>query len=141
MTQNIFPLLSKGLWSRINSCYCIRFSNQKQKKNTTLLLEELLAVTWVPWILRHHVFSNLKQKKEDIIISNRVISSHMGLMYIETPYITMYSEIPYITMYTETPNIYSTSVVSTGSINHFCDVDINSSYLDLSNRKWHNVNF
>ena len=50
-----FPLVSKALWSRINSYYSILFSNLKQKK-----------------------------KKKHIIIS-RVISSHMGSMYIETP--------------------------------------------------------
>ena len=33
----------------------ILFSNLKQKKNTTLLLVELLAVTWVPCILRHSI--------------------------------------------------------------------------------------
>ena len=32
-----FPLLSKTMWSRIDSCYSILFSNLKQKKNTTLL--------------------------------------------------------------------------------------------------------
>ena len=36
------PLLSKVLRSRINSCYCILFSNMKQKHT---LLIELLAVT------------------------------------------------------------------------------------------------
>ena len=50
-TKYFFPLLSKALWSRINSCYSIRFSNLKQKKkNTTLLLVELLAIVWVPCI-------------------------------------------------------------------------------------------
>ena len=39
-----FPLLSKTLRSRINSCYSILFSSLKQKKNT-LLLVELLTVT------------------------------------------------------------------------------------------------
>ena len=32
MTQNIFPLLSKALGLRINSCYSILFSNLKQKR-------------------------------------------------------------------------------------------------------------
>ena len=49
VTQNIFPLLSKALRWRINSCYSI-------------------------------LFSNLKQKTYNIIIS-RVISSHLGPMY------------------------------------------------------------
>ena len=51
--KNIFPLLSKALWSRINSLYGV-------------------------------LFSNLKQKEHNIIIS-RVISSHMGPVYIVTP--------------------------------------------------------
>ena len=55
MTQNIFPLLSKALWSRINSCYSILFSNLKQKKNTTLSVVALLEVTWGPCILRHPI--------------------------------------------------------------------------------------
>ena len=37
--KNIFPILSKVLWSRINSRYSIPFSNFKQKKNQTLLVE------------------------------------------------------------------------------------------------------
>ena len=48
------PLLSKALWSRINSCYGILFSNLKQNK------------------------------KEHNIIISRVIISHPGLTYIET---------------------------------------------------------
>ena len=44
-------------------------------------------------------------KKEHNIISSRVISNHMGSMYIETPYITIYIETPYITIYIETPYI------------------------------------
>ena len=40
--------------------------------------------------------------KKEHIISSRVISSHMGPMYIETPYITMNIETPYITMNIET---------------------------------------
>ena len=56
--QYIFPLLTKELWSRINSCYSI-------------------------------LFSNLKKKVHNIIISV-VSSSHMGPMYIETPYIYIY---------------------------------------------------
>ena len=82
VTQNIFLLLSKGLWSRINSCYSILFSNLKQKR-TTLLIVDLLAVTWVPCILRH------------IDITT----------YIETPDITMGIETPDISTYIETPHI------------------------------------
>ena len=37
-------------------------------------------------------FSNLKQKKEHNIISSRVISSHMGPMFIETPTIYTFTE-------------------------------------------------
>ena len=44
-------------------------------------------------------------KKENNIIISRVISSHMGPMYIEIPYKTMYNETPYITIYIETPYI------------------------------------
>ena len=51
VTQNIFPLLSKAFWLRINYFHSLRFSN-------------------------------LKQKEYSIIIS-----SPMGSMYIETPYI------------------------------------------------------
>ena len=54
-------LSSKVLWSRIDSCYSI-------------------------------LFSNLKQKKEQNIIIGRVISSCMGPMYIEIPYIWFVSE-------------------------------------------------
>ena len=55
MMQNIFPLLSKTLWLRINSSYIF--------------------------------------KSEYNIIISRVISHHMGSMYIETPiyiYICIY---------------------------------------------------
>ena len=51
-TKYFFPLFSKALWSRINSYYHILFPNLK--KNT--LLVELLVVTWVPSILRHHIY-------------------------------------------------------------------------------------
>ena len=34
-------------------------------------------------------------KKEDNIIISRDINSHMGPVYIETPYMTMYIETPY----------------------------------------------
>ena len=37
-----FPFLSKALWSKINSCYNLK---SETKKNTTLLLVELLAIT------------------------------------------------------------------------------------------------
>ena len=37
VTENIFPLLSKAWWSRINSCYCILFSNLKQKEHTVII--------------------------------------------------------------------------------------------------------
>ena len=50
-TQNVFPFLSKVLWSSINSCYTLFKSETKQ--NTTLLLEQLLAVTWVLCILKN----------------------------------------------------------------------------------------
>ena len=50
----LFPLLSKELWSRMNGCYSILFSNLKQKKNT-LLLVELFVVTLVPCILGHPI--------------------------------------------------------------------------------------
>ena len=35
--QYIFPLLSKALWSRINTFYNILFSNLKQKKNNIII--------------------------------------------------------------------------------------------------------
>ena len=42
MTQNIFPLLFKALWLRIN-CKSIQFSNLKQKENTILMVREIWA--------------------------------------------------------------------------------------------------
>ena len=54
--QNIFHLLFKALWSRL---IVVVFSNLKLKKK--------------------------KKKKEHSIIISRVISSHMGSLYIETP--------------------------------------------------------
>ena len=39
--QNIFPLLSKAMWSRINSCYRILFSNLKQKHESHVYLDTL----------------------------------------------------------------------------------------------------
>ena len=55
--RNIFlPLLSKALWSKISCCYSILYSNLKQKKNTKLLLVELLTVTWAPCLLRHPIW-------------------------------------------------------------------------------------
>ena len=53
--QNIFHLMSKTFWSKINSRYSILFQ------------------IW--------------NKKEYNIIISRVISSLIGSMYIETPYI------------------------------------------------------
>ena len=47
---------SKALWSRINSCYSILFSNMKKR---TWSLVELFAVTWVSCILRHTVVYDL----------------------------------------------------------------------------------
>ena len=61
ITQNIFPFLSKALWSKINNCYCSLFSNLKRKKNTTLLVD-LLAVTCVPWILKSPVYHHVQFK-------------------------------------------------------------------------------
>ena len=55
-----FPLLSKALWSKINSCYIILFSNLKQKNTTLLLVKELLAVTWILCILRHPIHSYMR---------------------------------------------------------------------------------
>ena len=54
-----FLFLFMASQSRINRCYCILFSNLKQKKNTTLFLVELIAVTWVLCILRHAELINL----------------------------------------------------------------------------------
>ena len=69
-----FSSLSKALWSRINSCYCILFQiwNIKEHniivirvinslmgpmylRHPILLLVALLAVTWFPYILRHPI--------------------------------------------------------------------------------------
>ena len=44
--QNIFPLLSKALWSTIDSCYCILFSNLKQKNN---------IISSSSWVNRYHM--------------------------------------------------------------------------------------
>ena len=55
IVKNIFPHLAKTLWSRINSCYCILFSDLKQKRTALLLVVELWAFTWVPLILRHPI--------------------------------------------------------------------------------------
>ena len=44
-------------------------------------------------------------KKEHNIVISRVISSHMGPVYIVTPYVTMYIETSWINMHTETPYI------------------------------------
>ena len=55
-----FPLLSKALWSRINSCYSILFSNLNKKKNTILSLAVFLAVTWVSCILKHPIILLVK---------------------------------------------------------------------------------
>ena len=50
-----FPLLSKALWSRINSFFYSIFEYETNE-NTTLLLVKLLAVTWVPCIPRHPAY-------------------------------------------------------------------------------------
>ena len=58
--QNIFPLLSKALWLRINSCYSMLFSYLKPKRNIICswfisLLVDLY--TWIPCILGHpHIY-------------------------------------------------------------------------------------
>ena len=44
MRQNVFPLLSKALLSRMYSCYGRLFLNVKKTKNTTLSLVGLLAI-------------------------------------------------------------------------------------------------
>ena len=54
------------LWSRINSCYSILFSNRKQKKNTSLFVVELLAVTWAPCILRHPILEYCRRAEKDV---------------------------------------------------------------------------
>ena len=45
----------QALWAKIYS-YSILYSDLKKKKNTTLLLLELLGVTKVPCIMRHKQF-------------------------------------------------------------------------------------
>ena len=61
------------------------------KKNTTLLFVELLAVTMGPMYTKREpivltvYYYQIWTKKEHNIIIGRVISSHMGPMYIETP--------------------------------------------------------
>ena len=37
VTQFIFPLFSKALWSRINSCYIKLFSNLKQNRHNMII--------------------------------------------------------------------------------------------------------
>ena len=59
--KSFFPVLSKVLWLKINSCYSILFTNLKQNKHN--------------------------------IISSRVISSHIGPVYIETSYSWYYTRI------------------------------------------------
>ena len=60
-------------------------------------------------VVRVYHFQMWNKKEHNIIIS-RVINSHMGPMYIETPYITMYIE---------TPNI----IIDIHEINTFCGCD------------------
>ena len=53
--QNLFPLLSKALWSRINSCYSILFSNLKQKRTHIIIIRGIysnmgLMFTETPYI-------------------------------------------------------------------------------------------
>ena len=57
------------------------------------------------YLLLLYTIFKTETKKEHNIIIIRVISSHMGPMYIETPYTIMSIETPYITKYIETPNI------------------------------------
>ena len=57
-----FLSYTKTLGSRIYRCYSILFSFLKQKKNIKLLLVELLAVTWVPCILRHYTKIEMNNK-------------------------------------------------------------------------------
>ena len=71
MTPNIFPLLSKALWSRINSCYSILFSNLKKKKN--ILLIELLAITCLTCILRHPIIQILYTQLYDFKYSSLML--------------------------------------------------------------------
>ena len=71
VTQNIFPILSKVLWSRINNCYSILFSNQKECIIISRFINSHLGPMY--------------------------IETPNITMYIETPYITIYIETPYIT--------------------------------------------
>ena len=43
MMQNIFPLLSKVLWSRINSCYSKLFSNLKRKEHNIIIIKVICS--------------------------------------------------------------------------------------------------
>ena len=67
------------------------------------------------------------KKKKHIIIS-RVISSHMGPMYIETPNITMNIETPCITKYIET--LYITMNIETPCITKYIETLYNHEYWD-----------
>ena len=53
-----FPLLLKELWSTINRCYSILFSDMK-KKTTTLLVVEVLAIRRVQGISRQPMFTQI----------------------------------------------------------------------------------
>ena len=70
--QNIFPLLSKALWLRINSCYCILFSSllvniwmltkQLEKNldgNYTRMLQAILNKSWRQHPTRHQLYCHL----------------------------------------------------------------------------------
>ena len=99
MTQNIFLLLSKTLWSRNNSCYSyyIYFSSYNAWKHVRYpaLISRLSGVIIQfrssrrychSWQYQAAFAKSETKKKEHSIISSRVISSLMGPMYIETPY-------------------------------------------------------
>ena len=81
VAQNIFPLWFKTLWSKIKLCNTI--FKYETKKDTTLLLVELLSVTWILCILRHTIFYSLQGRhsrsnwKSSVKIEDENVSSSL----------------------------------------------------------------
>ena len=148
-----FPLLSNTLWSRINSCYSILFSNLKQIEHNIIISRVISSHMGpisieTPYISSHMgpisiETPNISSHMGHISIETPYISSHMGPIYIETPYISSHMgpisiKTPYISSHMvsisiETPYISShmgpISIETPYISSHMVSISIETPYI------------
>ena len=103
--------VSSRIWTR--DAVSISYDDNQYTTDTSLLLVVIVYYFQIWKIKEHH------------IIISRVISSHMGLMYFETPYKTSYINIFYISIHIET--FYMTIYIETPYITNY----IKTSYISI----------